>query len=144
MNSVKALLIIQIQMACMHLFQNIYHHEQIVARAYRVLADRHLNDPRRSVILMLADVADRRAQHYALRLSRLRSTYSLKKENWVDWLWCWLLGHGSINFAIQWIEWVEERDSIELAHLSRRYHLLSGGLVFLNDHSTSEIGFKTC
>jgi hypothetical protein len=121
MNSVKALLIIQIRMACVDLFRRIYHHERIAARAYRAFADRHLDNPHRSVILMLADIADRKAQHYAMRLSRLGSTLTPGYENWVDRLWYWLLVHAGINFTFQWIEWVEERDNSKLVRQIYEY-----------------------
>jgi hypothetical protein len=117
MYPVKELLKFQIRMAFVSTFQRICHHEIIVARSYRALADRHLDDPRRSVILILADVSDRRANHYAVRISRLGSTFRLEDENWPDRLWYWLLIHSSVSLAIRWVEWVEHGDNRELTSL---------------------------
>jgi hypothetical protein len=117
MNALKGFLKFQIQIAFVRAFQSIYRHERIAARAYRALASRNLDDPRRSIMLLLVEKADRRADHYGARLIRLGSNLMPKNENWSDRLWYWLLVHVSIDFAIRWIEWVEHRDNSELTSL---------------------------
>jgi hypothetical protein len=117
MHAVKGLLKLQTQMAFVRAFQSVYRHQRIAARVFRILAGRDLDVVRRGVILIMADRADRRAQHYAVRLRRLGSNLRPEDENWSDRLWFTLLIHSSVSLAIRWIEWVEHRDSSELASL---------------------------
>ncbi len=117
MYAVKALLRFQLRIALVSVFQRIYRHRRIAARVYRALANRHLDDLRRDLILLMADLAEQRAHHYAVQLRRLGSTLLPEKGNWDDRLWYWLLVHCSVGFAIRWIEWVEHMDNSDLASL---------------------------
>jgi hypothetical protein len=67
--------------------------------------------------LRLANIADRNAQHYALRLSLLNSKLLPIDEVWSDRIWYWLLLHCNINRAVWWIECTERKDNNNLDSL---------------------------
>lgn len=107
----------QLRMEHIATTQRIYHHERFVARSYRELANRDLDNSQRRLLLDLANNADRRAFHYRVRIHSLGASLPQDKATWFESFWYWVLMHYGIRCVMKWLEWIQRNDIGQLGSL---------------------------
>ncbi|OKH28679.1 hypothetical protein [Chroogloeocystis siderophila] len=95
-------------------FQRSYRRSWMSSRIYWTLAKRESRELHREIFQQLALKAERSAVRYAIRLSRLRGSLPSNQYSLGDRLWCWILSHCPLRWALAWLGWLEKRNIKDL------------------------------
>jgi hypothetical protein len=95
----------------------VCHHERFVARSYQALSNLDSNIAHKYLFMELANLADRRALHYELRLRSSGLKLLPDNDTWMEIFWRWIFLKFGIRYVMNWLEWIQRKDVGQLGTL---------------------------
>jgi len=117
MLTMKGYLAFHLDLAYTATLQRIYQHERATARAYQGLASHDLDESHRFLFLKLANIANRRALHYEVRVRLSGAELPAGNDTWPEIFWRWLLMQCGPRCLMKWLDWVQRNDIHRLGSL---------------------------